>query len=310
VAGLNALSGSSGNTGTLSLATVQSLAYFAVTPDFFPAVLAWSVIRATSVSIVPPVTPAPTGDTGTVDVTGASTAGWNFSATTSLGAVGPIEGSASPPPGTTVNVTFTSQPPGLALSVNGSNVVAPATVASAEGIVLTAVAPFAQASGPTLYLFSSWGTELSNALSVVTPSAPATYTARYQPSVRVGPLELQPLAPCRLLDTRLAAGPLGGPVLAAGGSRTFVAWNACGIPTTARALSVNVTGTEATVHGHFRIHPADQLVPATSTLNLVPGVNRANNTIIALDAAGGFTVRCVLASGSAHIVVDVNGYFE
>jgi hypothetical protein len=124
VAGLNALpSGrASGNTGTLSLATVRSLAYFAVTPDFFPAVLAWSVIRATGVSITPPVSPTPTGDTGTVDVNGMATVDYSFSATTPLGSVGPIAGSASPSPGA-VKVTFASQPSGLTLSVNGTNVV-------------------------------------------------------------------------------------------------------------------------------------------------------------------------------------------
>ena len=312
VAGLNALpSGrASGNTATLSLSTVQSLAYFAVTPDFYPAVLAWSVIRATGVTVTPPVSPTPTGDTGTVDVNGATTVNYSFSATTSLGAVGPIAGSASPLPGSTVNVTFASQPSGLTLSVNGSNVVTPAVVASSEGLTLTAVAPFAQAVGPNLYLFSSWGAVLSNALTVVTPSAPVTYTASYQQSIDVGPLDFHTLAPCRLLDTRLPAGPLGGPALAAGSSRTFPAWNTCSIPTTARAISVIITGTEASVPGHLRIHPADQLTPGTSALNLRPGLNRANNAVVALSSAGAFTVRTVLTSGSTHFIVDVNGYFE
>jgi hypothetical protein len=309
VAGLNALASgrASGNTGALSLATVQSLAYFAVTPDYFPAVLAWSVIRATSVSISPPVAPAPTGDTGTVDVNGAATVDYSFSATTPLGGVGPIGASPTVPPGTTVNVTFASQPSGVPITVNGSSVVTPATVASAEGFILTAVAPFAHGSVPNLYLFSNWDGVLANVLTIVTPAAAVTYTARYQHSIDVGPLEYHTLTPCRVLDTRE---PADGPALAAGSSRTFAAWNVCGIPTTARAVSINITATAAPGPGHFRIHPADQLVPATSAINFVAGVNRANNAIVTLGGSGDFTIRCVTASGSVHAIVDVTGYFE
>lgn len=312
VAGLNALpSGrASGNTGTLSLATVQSLAYFAVTPDFFPAVLAWSVIRATSVSITPPVSPTPSGDTGTVDVNGVATVNWSFSATTPLGSVGPIGASASLPPGTTVNVTFASQPSGLSISVNGSSVVTPATVASAEGFSITAVAPFSQTSGPNLYLFSNWDGVLANALTIVTPAAPVTYTARYQESIDVGPLDYHTLTPCRILDTRSPAGPLGGPALAAGSSRAFAVWNVCDIPPTARAVSINVTSTRASAAGHLRFHPANQLVPGTSALNFSLGVTRANNAILGLGSAGDFTIYCGMTSGSTHAIVDVTGYFE
>jgi predicted outer membrane repeat protein len=312
VSGLNALpSGkASGNTGTLSLARVQSLAYFAVTPDYFPAVLAWSVIRATSVSITPPVSPTPSGDTGTVDVNGVATVNYSFSATTQLGSVGPIGGSASVPPGTTVNVTFASQPSGLTISVNGSPRATPYTVASAEGFTLTAVAPLSATSGSNLYLFSNWDGVLSNSLTVVTPASAATYTARYQQSVDVGPLDFNSLAPCRILDTRNAVGPLGGPALAAGSSRTFAVWNVCGIPTTARALSINVTATRASAAGHLRLHPANQLVPGTSALNFNAGLTRANNAILALGSAGDFTIYCGMASGSTHVIVDVTGYFE
>lgn len=310
VAGLNGLSNSSGNTGTLSLATVQSLAYFGVTPDVFPAVLAWSVIRATGVSIAPPVSPAPSGDTGTVDVAGVATVDYSFSATSPLGGVGPIAGSASPPAGTTVDVTFASQPSGLSVTVNGSSLVTPATVASPVGFPLTAAAPFSATSGPSLYLFSSWDGVLANPLTVVTPSSPATYTARYQQSVDVGPLDYHTLAPCRVLDTRWPTGAWGGPALAARSSRTFTAWGVCEVPTTARAVSLNVTATGATAPGHLRLHPADQLVPGTSVLNFNLGATRANNAVLGLSPAGEFTIYCGMASGSTHVVVDVNGYYE
>ena len=422
VAGLNALpSGkASGNTGALSLATVQALAYFGATPDFFastsafPSVLAWSVMRATSVSIAPAVSPSPSGDTGSVDVTGAAIVNYSFSATTSLGGVGPLGATVSPRPGNTapapaisspasgatfavgqvliltgsatdaedgalgasrlswtvvrqpggvvvygpvagnglaftapappslaaaatnslevrltatdssgtsatvaraiqprkVSLTFASNPSGVSLALNGSAVTTPSTVVSWEGYLLTATAPLSHGSGSTLRIFSSWGAVLSNTLTVGTPAAPATYTAIYQASVDLGPLDHYTIAPCRVLDTRWPAGPLGGPAMAAGSSRTFAAWGVCGIPATARALSVNVTVTGASNLGHIRLHPADQLVPPTSALNFRAGVTRANNAILALDPAGDFRVWCVMPSGSAQVIVDVTGYFE
>jgi uncharacterized repeat protein (TIGR01451 family) len=116
--------------------------------------------------------------------------------------------------------------------------------------------------------------------------------------------------PCRLLDTREANGPLGGPALVAGQDRTFVAVGSCGVPATATAISVNVTATASTVGGNLRLYPGGQPLPLVSTINYVAGQTRANNAIVGLNAAGEFTIRCAQASGTAHAIVDVNGYFE
>jgi hypothetical protein len=40
------------------------------------------------------------------------------------------------------------------------------------------------------------------------------------------------------------------------------------------------------------------------------GQTRANNTIAPLSERGKLTVRCSQASGTAHFILDVNGYFE
>ena len=53
--------------------------------------------------------------------------------------------------------------------------------------------------------------------------------------------DFQPLTPCRVLDTRLAAGPLGGPALQAGIARSFGLTGVCFIPAGAVAVSVNAT---------------------------------------------------------------------
>ncbi|MGH9367048.1 MAG: S8 family peptidase, partial [Thermoanaerobaculia bacterium] len=45
-----------------------------------------------------------------------------------------------------------------------------------------------------------------------------------------GPKSFYTVTPCRAVDTRNASGPLGGPALSAGGTRTFALAGQCGIP--------------------------------------------------------------------------------
>jgi uncharacterized repeat protein (TIGR01451 family) len=119
-----------------------------------------------------------------------------------------------------------------------------------------------------------------------------------------------PLTPCRLVDTREPDGPNGGPALQAGTTRVFSLVSSCGIPATARALSVNATVTQPTTLGHLRLYPADQALPTASNLNYAPGLTRANNAAVPLSASGELGVYCGQAAGSAHFVLDVNGYFQ
>jgi parallel beta-helix repeat protein len=118
------------------------------------------------------------------------------------------------------------------------------------------------------------------------------------------------LAPCRLLDTRGPAGPLGGPSLSAASQRTLTLISVCGIPPTARALSLNVTVTEPTAAGDLRLFPGGALAPLVSTINYGAGQTRANNAVATLGTAGTLTVRCDQASGTVHLLLDVNGYFQ
>src|SRR5438552_4395273 len=51
-----------------------------------------------------------------------------------------------------------------------------------------------------------------------------------------------PLTPCRLVDTRGAVGPLGGPSLTAGTARSLpLLSSSCNVPNTAQAYSLNYT---------------------------------------------------------------------
>ena len=93
-------------------------------------------------------------------------------------------------------------------------------------------------------------------------------------------------------------------------TRTFGLAGACGVPATARALALNVTVTGPTVAGHLRLHSPDELRPATSTVNFAAGQTRAIGTQVRLGSAGSLSVYCSMAAGTAHLVLDVAGYFE
>jgi glucose/arabinose dehydrogenase len=119
------------------------------------------------------------------------------------------------------------------------------------------------------------------------------------------------LTPCRALDTRDPDGPYGGPALGAGSERTFVLSGRCGIPATATAVSVNVAVTQpAAGPGFLTLYPAGAPRPNASTINYRAGQTRSNNAIVPLGAIGDIVIRCVQGSGTAHVVVDVNGYFQ
>ena len=118
------------------------------------------------------------------------------------------------------------------------------------------------------------------------------------------------LVPCRLVDTRNSAGGRGGPALSTGAPRTFPIVGACGVPASAWAVSLNVTVTQATTAGNVRLFPGGTPSPPTSNLNYSAGATRANNAIATLGSAGDLTALASQASGSIHLILDVNGYFE
>jgi Zn-dependent metalloprotease len=117
------------------------------------------------------------------------------------------------------------------------------------------------------------------------------------------------LAPCRVFDTREAAGPTLGAPLTCGVEGNFVIAGKCGVPATAKTVSLNLTGTESTAQGNLRLFPTGAVPPLVSTLNYVAGQNRANNAVAPLGTDGRIAVLCS-PSGTTHAVLDVNGYFE
>lgn len=122
-------------------------------------------------------------------------------------------------------------------------------------------------------------------------------------------LSFYTLTPCRLADTRGANGPLGGPALQPGAVRPFTLTGICGVPVTAKALSLNVTVTQPNAPGFLTLYPGGQLTPPTSAINFSGGQTRANNAVLPLEDGTGI-LQIYSAGGSAHVILDVNGYFQ
>jgi len=118
------------------------------------------------------------------------------------------------------------------------------------------------------------------------------------------------LSPCRLLDTRLPNGPLGGPILGPNGERTFTLTGICGVPLNASAVSVNVTVVSPTVDGYLSIDPGNAFFLGTATMTFQTGEVLSNSATLGLATDGTGTVRILNGSGgNTHVVVDITGYY-
>jgi hypothetical protein len=131
-----------------------------------------------------------------------------------------------------------------------------------------------------------------------------------------GPFSFHSVLPCRVVDTRNADGPAGGPKLNANSARSFPILGSCGIPGTAQAVVFNVTVTEPTDFGDIRIFPAGTTMPLVSTSNWVTtDFAVANGAIVpvGLSAGNHVTVQVDMppaSMGQVHLILDVTGYFQ
>jgi hypothetical protein len=110
------------------------------------------------------------------------------------------------------------------------------------------------------------------------------------------------LSPRRLLDTRTTSAALGYTKTA-----TLVVTGA-DVPSTAAAVMLNVTVTEPTSAGFITVWPSGGARPLASSLNFVTN-QTVPNLVLAKVGAGG-AVDLYAHSPSAHLVVDLVGYFS
>ncbi|MFN0165520.1 MAG: hypothetical protein ACKV22_03735 [Bryobacteraceae bacterium] len=124
-----------------------------------------------------------------------------------------------------------------------------------------------------------------------------------------GPLRFVAVTPCRVVDTRVGegkTGPFGPPSLDAGQTREIrVPQGTCGIPSTARAYTVNVTVVPVEPLSYLSVGPTGQ-PHRVSTLNSMDGRIVANAAIVPAGADGSISV---YVTNRTDVIIDVNGFF-
>jgi hypothetical protein len=125
------------------------------------------------------------------------------------------------------------------------------------------------------------------------------------------PLPLTAVNPCRIVDTRGANGPFGGPALVANMTRTFnlPSGPCAGIPAGAEAYSLNVTiiGTSGLTGGFLSAWPTGSAQPTVSTLNFNATEVVANAAVVPAGTSGSINV---LVNIPGHLLIDINGYYD
>jgi hypothetical protein len=120
-------------------------------------------------------------------------------------------------------------------------------------------------------------------------------------------LAFYPLPPCRVMDTRTGSGPLAGPALAQGETRSIpVPASACGVPANAGAYSLNLTVVPAASLGYLTVWPAGATMPVVSALNATTAQITANAAIVPAGAGGAIDA---YANNNTDLIIDINGYF-
>ena len=153
----------------------------------------------------------------------------------------------------------------------------------------------------TLTVTDSWGRQSSKSRKVSVSGDPVATAENYFA-----------VAPCRLLDTRNTT------ILTSDQPRLITVVGNCGIPSTAKAISLNVTAVSPTGSGKLTLYPGNLTSSWSgerSSLNFVPATSpRANSAVIQLatDGTGILGINAVVTGspGQVHLLVDVQGYFS
>lgn len=125
-----------------------------------------------------------------------------------------------------------------------------------------------------------------------------------------GGLNFYTVAPCRAVDTRGANGPLGGPIVGGGSTRTFpLSQSACQLPNypAAQAYSLTTTVFPQGPLSYITMWPAGSTQPFVSTLNAFKGLPVANAAIAPAGSGGGGV--SVFVTNTTNLTIDTAGYF-
>lgn len=123
-------------------------------------------------------------------------------------------------------------------------------------------------------------------------------------------LQFFAVTPCRTVDTRTG----NGGIVSASVQREFTIKGTCGVPGTAKAISLNVTMVTPNTTGFFSLWPAGGPFPVVATITFDAGEPAIANGAIVPLAAGSPDLSTAygtaLGGGQTDVVMDVTGYFQ
>jgi hypothetical protein len=173
-------------------------------------------------------------------------------------------------------------------------------------------------NGTDMYVQGTYDTRWNN--GALNPAFSSLHTSDFEvvqrgwkPPVGTssGPTAYYALTPCRVVDTRNASGPYGGPAIPPGNQRIFVMTGQCGVPAAAKAISGNVTVVMPPSDGAFQLFSGDDQPGVATSISFVARKTRANNIVLKLAGSGSGTLGVAsTASAPVHMVIDVNGFFQ
>ncbi len=152
----------------------------------------------------------------------------------------------------------------------------------------------------------TWGNGVGDPTTLAVGLIRASIGTAPQPPV-IDTSKFVPVAPTRILDTRVGIGAPAA-LISAGGQIDVQIAGRGGVPGgQISAVVLNVTATEATRAGFVSAFPAGGRRPTVSNLNVdSPGQTVANLVTVAVGTNGKVTL---FSSGGTHLVADVAGYY-
>ena len=120
-----------------------------------------------------------------------------------------------------------------------------------------------------------------------------------------------PLTPARILDTRPGQLDSDGHNTALGPGQTIevTVTGVGGVPASGvGAVVLDLTATEPSAAGYLGVFPANEAMPAASSLNFAAGQTIANMVTAKVSADG--KVKIYNGAGTTHVVADVAGWFS
>ncbi|CAN5491974.1 hypothetical protein BH10ACT2_BH10ACT2_13220 [soil metagenome] len=121
------------------------------------------------------------------------------------------------------------------------------------------------------------------------------------------PTEFVSMTPVRMFDTRDGTGGRHGS-LGASETWSFTIAGKFNVPSDAVAVAINLTAAEATQSTYVTAWPGGLVRPATSNLNVGPGMPVPNLAVIRLGATG--DVSFFNKNGNVQLLADIVGYFR